>query len=172
MKQLIAALAFTLALQAGDSVARLPRPSGALIIDGRNVLASAAGRITVLAFVSTQCGRCAAAARVMQQASKEYPGAFFEAVAFDEGADAATWSKKFDLSFPVRAVDRAAALKFLSLDSADTRIATPQMVYIDKAGWIRAKSEPAGTPLLQTEDYMRILLNAMLKQAGFLEHGR
>ncbi len=74
----------------------------------------------------------------MQAASKEFSTVSFEAVAFDDGADANAWSRKLGLSFPVLATERQVALKFLGL--TDSRLGTPQMVYIDRAGVIRAQS--------------------------------
>jgi hypothetical protein len=85
----------------------------------------------------------------------------FEAVAFDDGADASAWSRKLGLSFPVLATDRQVALKFLGL--TDTRLGTPQMVYIDRAGMIRAQSEKLGSPMLQSPEYMRSIVEALLK---------
>jgi thiol-disulfide isomerase/thioredoxin len=159
-------LAVVLAAAAAMAQSPVPRPAGALVIGGKDVLAQAAGRPTVLAFVSTQCVHCAAAARTMQAVSKEFPSAFFEAVAFDEGADASAWSQKLGLSFPVFATDRQVALKFLGL--TDSRLGTPQMVYMDRAGMIRAQSEQLGTPMFHSPDYMRSILEALLKGS----HGR
>jgi thiol-disulfide isomerase/thioredoxin len=139
----------------------VPRPAGSLVIGGKNVLAQAGGRPTVLAFVSTQCPHCAAVARVMESASQEFPAVLFEAVAFDEGADTKAWSHRLGLSFPVYATGRQDAMKFLGL--TDARLATPQMVYLDQAGVIRAQSEQLGTPKLQSPEYMRAIINALLK---------
>jgi thiol-disulfide isomerase/thioredoxin len=158
--------AVVLAAMTAMAQSPVPRPAGALFIGGKDVLAQAAGRPVVLAFVSTQCPHCAAVARVMQSASKEFPGVFFEAVAFDEGADASAWSQRLGLSFPVFAADRQVAMKFLGL--TESRLGTPQMVYMDQAGVIRAQSERLGTPLLQSPDYMRSIVGALLKGA----HGR
>jgi hypothetical protein len=57
-------------------------------------------------------------------------------------------------------------MKFLGL--TDARLGTPQMVYVDQAGMIRAQSERLGTPMLQASDYMRSLVGALLKGS----HGR
>jgi thiol-disulfide isomerase/thioredoxin len=139
----------------------VPRPASALLIDGQNILAKAAGRPIVLALVSTQCSHCAAVATVMEAEAKEFPTVVFEAVAFDEGANTPAWSQKLRLSFPVFAADRQTAMKFLGLN--DARLGTPQMVYIDRAGVIRAQSERQGTPMLQSTDFMRAILSALLK---------
>ena len=46
------------------------------------------------------------------------------------------------------------------------RLGTPQVVAIDRTGIIRAQSERLGTPMLQTAEYLRGLLNAMLGSKG------
>jgi thiol-disulfide isomerase/thioredoxin len=139
----------------------VPRPAGALSIGGKDFLAQAAGRPVVLAFVSTQCSHCAAVARVMEEASKEYRSVLFEAVAFDDNADPTAWARKLGLNFPVYATDRQSAMKFLGL--TDSRLGTPQMVYIDSSRVVRAQSERLGTPMLQSPDYMRSIVAALLK---------
>ncbi len=158
MKVLIAVV---LAASVTMAQSPVPRPAGPLLIGGKDVLTQAMGRPMVLAFVSTQCPHCAAVAGVMQAASKEF-GPCPEAVAFDDGAESRTaWSRKLGLSFPVFATDRQVALKFLGL--TDSRLGTPQMVYIDRAGVIRAQSERLGSPMLQSPDYMRAIIVALLK---------
>jgi len=42
-------------------------------------------------------------------------------------------------------------------------LGTPQVVVIDSGGMIRAQSERWGTPILQTAEFLRSLLNAMLR---------
>jgi thiol-disulfide isomerase/thioredoxin len=159
--QVKALVAVVLAGASAMAQSPVPRPAGALWIGGKDVLALAAGRPSVVAFVSTQCAHCAAVARVMQAASKEFPTVFFEAVAFDEGADAVAWSQRLGLNFPVFATGRQAAMRFLGL--TEGRLGTPQMVYIDRAGVIRAQSEQLGTPMLQSPDFMRSIVAALLK---------
>src|SRR5579863_3834487 len=121
---------FVAVLLACSAMAQVPRPAGALLVGGKNVLPH---RAAVIAFVSTECAHCAAVAKLMQDVQKEFPGAYFAAVAaFSENPDIAAWSKKVGVTFPVFAADRQTALKFLGIPP-DGRIATPQMVYIDKA---------------------------------------
>jgi thiol-disulfide isomerase/thioredoxin len=143
---------------------QVPRPAGPLMAGGVDALAGTRGRPVVLALVSTLCSHCAAEARVMQTASAEFPQVAFVAVAFNQDADPAAWAKKLGVRFPVYATDRATALKFLGIP--DGLLGTPQMVYIDGAGVIRAQSERLGTPLLQSADFMRSLVKALLAARG------
>src|SRR5205814_10442493 len=97
---------------------------------------------------------------------REYAGKVqVTAVAFDEGADVASFKKHFGLTFPVGTSSSDAAHAFLGIPPG-ARLGTPQVVAIDRTGIIRAQSERLGTPMLQTAEYLRSLLNAMLESRG------
>ena len=81
-------------------------------------------------------------------------------VAFDEGGDTAAFTKRFGLTFPVGASTSDQAHDFLGI-TRGARLGTPQVVAIDRKGVIRAQSERLGSPILQTHDYLRGLLNAL-----------
>jgi hypothetical protein len=81
-------------------------------------------------------------------------------VAFNEHADTARFSKQFGLSFPVGVSTSDQAHDFLGIPRG-ARLGTPQVVLIDRRGMIRAQSERLGSPILQTHDYLRELLQAM-----------
>ena len=144
----------------------VPRPAPELkIIQGSGAittLSSYRGRVVLLAFISTQCVHCQRASAVFEQLGREYAGKVKVAeVAFDEGADGLAFKKRFGLTFPVGTSSSDAAHSFLGIP-AGARLGTPQVVAIDRAGIIRAQSERLGTPMLQTAEYLRSLLNAML----------
>ena len=125
-------------------------------------LSSYRGRVVLLAFISTQCVHCQKASAVFEQLRHEYAGKLQVAeVAFDDGADGAAFKKRFGLTFPVGTSSSDAAHAFLGIPFG-ARLGTPQVVAIDRTGIIRAQSERLGTPMLQTADYLRSLLNAML----------
>jgi peroxiredoxin len=163
-RALIAFLAGGLALMAQGPV---PRPAPELKIveaSGKTtMLSSFRGRVVLLAFISTQCGHCQAASRVFEQLSREFAGRLQVAeVAFNEGADTAQFTKQFGLSFPVGSGTVDLAHDFLGL-SRGTRLGTPQVVVIDRTGVIRAQSERLGSPILQTPDFLRDLLKAVVR---------
>ena len=125
-------------------------------------LSSYRGRVVLLAFISTRCVHCQKASAVFEQLAHEYAGRLQVAeVAFDDGADGAAFKKRFGLTFLVGTSSSDAAHAFLGIPRG-ARLGTPQVVAIDRAGIIRAQSERLGTPMLQTADYLRSLLNAML----------
>ena len=125
-------------------------------------LSSYRGRAVLLAFMSTQCSHCQRASMVFEQLGREFAGKLqVVEIAFDEGADSAAFKRRFGLTFPVGTSTSDAAHLFLGIPPG-ARIGTPQVVAIDRTGMIRAQSERLGTPMLQTADYLRSLLNAML----------
>ena len=158
----LAALAATLQAQG-----KVPRPAPELQIveaSGRSTLLSSfRGHAVLLAFISTECPHCQKASQVFEQLSHEFDGRLRVAeVAFDERADTAAFGRRFKLTFPIGSGTSAAAHAFLGI-SAGARLGTPQVVLIDPAGVIRAQSERLGTPLLQTPEYLRSLLTAILR---------
>jgi hypothetical protein len=81
--------------------------------------------------------------------------------AFDEKADVSAFAKQLGLSFPVGVAGRREALAFLGI-AGNVRIGTPQVVLIDRRGVIRAQSAPEGSPMLQSADVLRGLIEAIL----------
>jgi peroxiredoxin len=159
---LTALLAGSLALVAQGPV---PRPAPELKIveaSGQTTtLSGLRGRVVLLAFISTQCPHCQKVSGVFEQLSHEFGGKLRVAeVAFDEGADATAFTKRFHLTFPVGIGTNDAAYDFLGIKHGE-RLGTPQVVIIDRAGLIRAQSERLGSPILQTADYLRALLKAV-----------
>ena len=146
----------------------VPRPAPELkITQGSGeiaTLSSYRGRVVLLAFISTQCVHCQKASTVFEQLGREYAGKLQVAeVAFDEGADVVAFKKRFGLTFPVGISTSDAVHVFLGIPPG-ARLGTPQVVAIDRTGIIRAQSERLGTPMLQTAEYLRGLLNAMLER--------
>jgi peroxiredoxin len=129
-------------------------------------LSSYRGRVVLLAFISTQCVHCQRASVVFEQLAQEFGGRLQVAeVAFNEGADAAGFQKRFGLTFPIGESSSDLARSFLGI-AAGARLGTPQVVAIDRAGVIRAQSERLGTPLLQAPEYLRGLLNALFQSGA------
>lgn len=156
-RTLIPLLALSGALWAQGPV---PRPAPELKI-GAAPVSNWRGRIVLLAFISTECLHCQRASGVFEQLLHEFAGKLQVAeVAFNQGADAAAFTKRFGLSFPVSLSSSDAAHDFLGIERG-ARLGTPQVVVIDRSGVIRAQSERLGSPILQTHDYLRELLKAI-----------
>jgi peroxiredoxin len=140
----------------------IPRPAPELKI-GSARLSAYRGRVVLLAFISTQCAHCQRASQVFEQLSHEF-GANLQVVdvAFNEAPDLAGFAKRLGLTYPVSQCSAEEARAFLGIPPG-SRLGTPQVVVIDRSGMIRAQSETLGTPMLQSAEYLRGLLQAILR---------
>ena len=164
MKRMLLVLLGSLALRAQGPVPRQAPELKIVEASGRTTaLSSYRGRVVLLAFISTQCAHCQAASKVFEQLAHEFSGRLQVAeVAFDEQADTAAFAQRFGLTFPLGRTTSDVAHAFLGV-APGTRVGTPQLVAIDRTGVIRAQSERLGTPMFQTPEYLRDLLNAMFR---------
>jgi len=164
MKSMVLVLAATVAM--AQSPVPRPAPEWKFVQNSGKATALSAyrGRVILLAFISTQCGHCQRASQVFEQLSHEF-GTQLQVTeaAFDEGADVAAFGKRFGLTFPVSRCTGEEARAFLGIP-ANGRLGTPQVVVIDRAGVIRAQSERMGSPILQTPDYLRGLIKAVIQR--------
>jgi peroxiredoxin len=157
-------LLVSLALEAQGPVPRLAPDLKIVEASGKTTMLSAfRGRVVLFAFISTQCAHCQRASTVFEQLSHEFRDHLQVAeVAFDQDADTTAFTKRFGLSFPVGIGTSEVAHDFLGIARGE-RLGTPQVVVIDRSGVIRAQSERLGSPILQTYDYLRELLKALIK---------
>ena len=163
-------LAWTL-LACSMAVAQVnvPRPAPNFQIAGHSGrstnLSGYRGDVVHLAFVVTTCSHCQAASKEFEKLQSEFGDRGFQVVeaAFDDNGDVAAYSKRLGLTFPVGRTTRAEVCSFLGI-SQNTRLATPQVVLIDRTGMIRAQSAPEGTPMLTSGDVLRGLIDSMLRR--------
>jgi hypothetical protein len=78
---------------------------------------------------------------------------------------AAQFIKEFGIGFPVGFSSRDSVISYLGLSVMD-RWVVPQVAVIDKKGMIVAQSEAGGTPALQDENYLRTLIDKLLKEGA------
>ena len=163
LERVFAGLLASLALMAQGPVPRMAPELKVVEASGRTTtLSSLHGRVVLLALISTECPHCQRASGVFEQLSKEFAGRLQVAeVAFNEGADTATFTKRFGLSFPVGVGTSDQAHDFLGIRRGE-RLGTPQVVVIDSKGVIRAQSERQGSPILQTHEYLRLLVSTLV----------
>jgi hypothetical protein len=145
-------LAWLLLAASGWGQVNVPRPAPELEIvesSGRTTkLSSYRGDVVLLGFIVTSCSHCQAVSREFEKLQTEFgPRGFHVAEAGRIGVG------------EMRA--------FLGLSSA-IRVSTPQVVLIDRIGMIRAQSAPEGTPMLQSADVLRGLIQSMLGRHSIL----
>ena len=71
--------------------------------------------------------------------------------------------KANDVRFPVGSSGYQRVLDYLGL-SMMKRFVVPQIVIVDRNGFVRAQSDSGGTPELQDEAYVRGLVDQLLKE--------
>jgi peroxiredoxin len=167
--QLIRFASLLLTAAAALAQIKVPRPAPDFLLvepSGRTAkLSSYRGQVVLLAFVLTTCPHCQAASRDFEKLQREFAPRGFRVmeVAFDEGANVAAYSQRLAITFPVGRGERSQVLEFLGIPH-NVRIGTPQVVLIDRAGWIRAQSAREGSPLLQSAEVLRGLIDNLLRR--------
>jgi peroxiredoxin len=137
-------------------------PSG-----GKIPLSSYKGKVVVLALISTTCPHCQKECEMLTQLYSEMKpkGVQMAAIAFNDNAAALVpgFIRDHGVMFPVGAAPSPTVLEFLGFSVMD-RYNVPQVAVIDKKGMIRAQSGPMGDANLQDENYLRNLINNLLKE--------
>jgi hypothetical protein len=126
-----------------------------------NLLEPCRGKVTVAAFIVTGCAHCQAFTRGVMEPLYRSKQICAVAIAFDQDADTARFSREQGLTFPVFKLERKFVREFLGFTGADRALGTPQVVVIDKAGIIQAQSAPQGSPLLLQPAVIRELVEKL-----------
>ena len=180
----IVAAALTLAcagVVSADSVASgfTPYPAPDLVInmpDGKPLrLSSLRGKVVLVECIFTTCPHCQEASRVFTNLYKEYGSRGFQpvGVAFNGELFAPNstpiavvneFVKTFNVGYPIGWTDRSKILEFLGL-TAFQPFVVPQMVWIDRKGMIRAKTQADGNDKdNRVESYWRQMIETLTKE--------
>jgi cytochrome c biogenesis protein CcmG/thiol:disulfide interchange protein DsbE len=132
-------------------------------------LSNSKGNVVVLSFIYTTCSHCQDECRMLNKLYKEMGprGLQVMAAAFNDNAAVlvGNFVEQFGISFPVGYATPETVLNYQGFSVMD-RYSVPQVVVIDRKGNIRAQSPVAGDPNLQTESYMRNLIETLLREPG------
>lgn len=133
-------------------------------------LASLKGKVVVCEFLYTTCQHCQATAQMITRLQKEYGPKGFQAVGvpFNEEADGhpdvvRRFVEQFSIGFPVGLAPRSEVLGYLGM-SVMQRWAVPQIMVIDRKGMVREKTDPIPNGNLQSEGYLRGLIETLLTE--------
>ena len=133
-------------------------------------LANARGKVVLIQFLYTTCSHCQATARMYSKLATELAPRGFEVlgVAFNtevqqNPALVDEFVKSNDIHFPVGPAGYQKVFDYLGL-SVMKRFVVPQIVIVDRNGFVRAQSDASGTPELQDETYVRGLVEQLLKE--------
>ena len=163
-------LALTVAAIAGPPV---PRKSPEFTINdpsGKQVLLSSLrGKIVVMPFMFTTCPHCQREAQMLTKLQKEFAsqGVVMMGTVFNDasGPMASQFVKEFQIGFPVGFASRDSVVSYLGLSVMD-RWVVPQVAIIDRKGNIVAQSLATGSPELQDENYLRTLIEKLVKEGA------
>jgi cytochrome oxidase Cu insertion factor (SCO1/SenC/PrrC family) len=157
----------------------VPRPAPSLDFldaNGHHVmLSSYKGKVVVIQFLLTTCPHCQNMSMMLTKMQAELGPRGFQAlgVAYNAmedpkvppGQAVRDYASKYANDFPVGYDAHEPILAFLG-DSVLDRLGFPQVVVVDKKGVIRAQSDPPGTANLQSEPYLTMLVDSLLKEGA------
>src|SRR5579885_1782445 len=162
------ALAFT-------ALAKPPVPRPAKEFDfvdanGKHTLLSSyRGKVVVIQFLQTTCPHCQAMSQMLTKLNAELGPRGFQpiGVAFNDATPDMfrNYVSQFHIGMPVAYAPRDTVISYLGLSIMD-RFVVPQVMVIDKKGTIVAQSDPLGTAELQTESYLRDMVDKLLKEGA------
>ena len=133
------------------------------------------GKVVLIQFLYTTCSHCQATARMYEKLAAELSPRGFEVlgVAFNPEAQGNPavideFTKANGIRFPVGPATYQTVLDYLGL-SVMKRFVVPQILIVDRKGFIRAQSESSGTPALQDEAYVRSVVEGLLNETARIE---
>ncbi len=164
MKNLLFSVAALGALAIGSRAADTPNgirkaPELAFSLPGQGdkLLSQYRGKVVGLEFILTTCVHCQAASHVMSKFQQEYGSRGFQALdlainALDNGGNTQSatqivnnFIQQFQVAFPVGWVPRDEMMSFMGFSMAE-RMVVPQIVLIDRKGFIHYQTPPLGDP--------------------------
>ncbi len=171
---------FALALFAASSFAsdangirKAPELAFTVPGQGQRLLSQYRGKVVALEFIATTCPHCQAAARFMTQIQQQYGNRGFQALdvainAQDEGrtvdqanALVAAFTANFQVGFPVGWASRDEFMSFTGFSFAEM-VMVPQVVLIDRKGYIHYQTSANGDDDLRKEPALRKDIDELL----------
>ncbi|HXM44509.1 MAG TPA: TlpA disulfide reductase family protein [Bryobacteraceae bacterium] len=150
---------------------QVPRPAGEFAIKMPNgqitLLSQYAGKIVVLAFISTTCPHCQHTTQVLSGLQSEYGprGVQFLAAAFNPDAAilVPNFIRDFKPTFPVGSADRDSVLEYEQASLAKPNF-VPELIFIDRGRVIRAQHNGGDDFFKEQEKSIREMLDTLLKE--------
>jgi peroxiredoxin len=169
-------LAVLLALGVFPALATVPVPrkSPDLVIvetSGKQMrLSTLKGKVVMIEFLVTNCPHCLRVAQTISKLQWEMGSRGLQSigVAFDSGVNSqivTKFTEQLAITYPVGYVSSDKVDSYLGRSGTE-RFAVPQVVVIDRKGVIRAQSRPAGEKNLENENYLRSLVDGLLKESA------
>lgn len=159
--------------QEANGIRKAPELAFNLPGEGERLLSQYRGKVVGLEFILTTCSHCQAASRLMTWLEQEYGSRGFQALdlainGLDEGrtpqqADALVemFVRNFQVGFPVGWLPRDRFMSFLGFSLAELTV-VPQLVLIDRKGYIHYQTPPRGDPTSMQEATIRQRIEELL----------
>lgn len=140
---------------------------------GEKLLSQYRGKVVALEFILTTCPHCQAASRLMTKLQQEYGPRGFQALdlainALDENRTpeqantlVAAFTSNYQVGFPVGWVPRDSFLQFLGISITEYTV-VPQLVMIDRKGFIHYQTPARGDPTSMQESTIRQRIEELL----------
>jgi len=174
--RILITLFFTLAMML-QAAAPVPRKAAELkMVDtsgGQFMLSAQKGKVVVVQFLFTWCPHCQDTAKVLSKLQSELgpQGLQVVGMAFNDEVHTQDTAKnnaealkfKAYANFPIGIVSRDTVLNYLGFSVLD-KWGVPLMLIVDRKGNVVAQSKPAGSPELQTESSLRVMLTKLLAE--------
>ena len=160
----IASLAFASGIVFGadtPSVRKAPELTFSVPSQGQKQLSDYRGKVVALEFIFTTCPHCQAASKLMTKLQQEYGARGLQVidVAINPNADllVENFAKDFQVNFPVGWTTAQQMQAFMGF--ADARYVVPQLVLIDRKGYIHYQ-----TPPLSGDDWQKLMTEQAIRQ--------
>jgi len=150
---------------------QIPRPAGEFAIklpNGQTTLLSQyAGKVVVLAFISTTCPHCQHTTQVLSAIQNEYAQRGVQILAAAFNPDAAQlvpgFIMQFRPTFPVGSADRDSVLEYEQASLVKMNF-VPELIFIDRKRVIRAQHDGGDDFFKDQEKNIREEINTLLKE--------
>jgi peroxiredoxin len=134
---------------------------------GQDLLSKYKGKIVVLEFLFTTCPHCQQSAVTLSKLQNEYgaKGLQVLGVAINPDHDIPTFKRMYATGFPVGFATRDQAFSYLQQSIMSANFYVPQVVFIDRAGVIRAQHGGTDSFLgAQQEANMRGMIERLIAE--------
>jgi thiol-disulfide isomerase/thioredoxin len=150
---------------------QVPRPAGEFAItmpnNQVNLLSHYAGKVVVLAFISTTCPHCQHTTGVLSAIQNEYASRGVQILAAAFNPDAAQlvpgFISQFKPTFPVGSTDRDSVLEYEQASLAKANF-VPELIFIDRNRVIRAQHSGGDDFFKEQEKNIREMIDTLLKE--------
>jgi peroxiredoxin len=133
-------------------------------------LSSFKGKVVVIEFLLTNCPHCMRVAKMIAELQGELGqrGLQTIGIAFDNnisGKMVIRFSQELGVTYPIGCCTSAQVDSYLGRTQTE-RLMVPQIVVIDRTGVIRAQSLPVREVNLEDKNYLRHLIDGLLKEGA------